>query len=160
MADRDPGPFVADPLAYDTDVLAWTLAQTALLRARQFEALDLTNLIEEIGSLGREQGHAVQSYLVVLLEHLLKLAVSVGRLPRRKWRRSAAIARAGIERRLRDSPSLKPRVSDLYAEAWIDARRLARLGLREAEEHLVPAAPPFTLEQALDPDWFPPAPVA
>ena len=31
-------------------------------------------------------------------------------------------------------------------------------GLREAEEPLVPPAPPFTLAQALDPDFYPGAP--
>ena len=43
----------------------------------------------------------------------------------------------------------------MFVDAWPDARRQARAGLRATEERLVPADPPFTLAQALDPDWFP-----
>ena len=155
MADRGPGPFAADPAAYSTDIYAWTQAQAALLRQRKFDALDLANVVEEIESLGNEQGHAVESYFVVLIEHLLKLAVPNDRDPRRGWKASARNARSEIERRLRKSPSLRRELPEIFADTWANGRYAAQAGLREAEEHLVPTEPPFTLEQALDDDWFP-----
>ena len=155
MADRDPGPFVADPAAFDVDVYAWTRAQAALLRARQFDSLDLDNVIEEIESLGSEQGYAIESHLIVLVEHLLKLAVSADIEPRRGWRATVRNQRRQIERRLRKNPSLRRELPEYFSEQWPAMREQAADGLREAEEHLVPANPPFTLEQALDPDWFP-----
>lgn len=85
MNERAAPPLAADPDAYATDVHAWTKAQAALLRARRFEAIDLDNIIEEIESLGNEQAHAVESHLIVLVEHLLKLAVSADGEPRRGW---------------------------------------------------------------------------
>ena len=35
---------------YDTDFYRWTQEQAALLEARQFDALDIPNLVEEITS--------------------------------------------------------------------------------------------------------------
>lgn len=155
MADRDPQPLSPDPTAYGTDVHAWALAQAELLRARRFDALDIANIAEEIESLGNEQAHAVESHLIVLVEHLLKLAVSADKDPRRQWRLSVINARSGLARRLRKNPSLRREVPDMFAEVWDDARQAAIGGLREAEETLVPPEPPFTLEQALDPKYFP-----
>ncbi|KPF61440.1 hypothetical protein IP88_15795 [alpha proteobacterium AAP81b] len=155
MAERDPRPFNADPAAYDHDVRAWALAQAALLRDRRFDALDIANIAEEIESLGNEQAHAVESHLIVLVEHLLKLTVSADVEPRRGWRLSVLNARSGISRRLRKNPSLRRQLPEMFAENWSDARQSAIGDLREAEEALVPAEPPFTLAQVLDPAFFP-----
>lgn len=66
----------AAPDAYAVDVAAWTKRQVELMRLRRFEALNLDNIIEEIESLGNEQEHAVESHLIRIAEHLLKLHVS------------------------------------------------------------------------------------
>lgn len=155
MADRDPGPIVADPASYDADVFAWTRAQVDLLRDGRYDELDLPNLIEEIESLGNEQLHSIESYMVVLVEHLIKLSVSADIDPRRGWQNSVRNARRGIERRGRRSPSLRRQLPEIFELAWPDGRDTAREGLREAEEHLVPASPTFSVAEALDPDFFP-----
>ena len=59
---------------YDTDFYAWTQEQAAQLRAKVWEDLDLENLPEEIEALGKSDRRAVQSHLVVLIQHLLKWA--------------------------------------------------------------------------------------
>ncbi|UAJ11795.1 DUF29 domain-containing protein [Polymorphobacter megasporae] len=141
--------------SYTVDVHAWTQAQVELLRASRFDLVDVENIIEEIESLGNEIEHAIESHLVVALEHLIKLAVSADRNPRRLWQTSVANARGQIERRLRKNPSLRRKLPAMFADVWPDARRQARLGLREAEESFVPTNPPFTLAEALDPDFFP-----
>ena len=58
--------------SYDTDFYTWTQQQAAALRAKDWPGLDVANLAEEIGSLGNEQAHAVESHLVIALTHLLK----------------------------------------------------------------------------------------
>jgi hypothetical protein len=39
---------------YDTDLYAWALDQAGYLRGKQWEALDINSLAEEIESLGNE----------------------------------------------------------------------------------------------------------
>src|SRR5918996_6193746 len=57
---------------YDTDFYAWTQQQAAALRAKEFTALDLEHLAEEIESMGKRDRRAGERYLVVRLCHGLK----------------------------------------------------------------------------------------
>ncbi len=64
---------------YNTDVLAWSEQQAALLRrhaagerSNVADHPDWPNIIEEIESVGNEQVHAVESFLVQALVHDLK----------------------------------------------------------------------------------------
>ena len=53
---------------YDQDFYAWVQAQAALLKARQFDALDLDNLIEEVESIARQERHLLWHRFRTLLE--------------------------------------------------------------------------------------------
>ena len=55
---------------YDADFHLWTEFQAELLRKRQFDALDLDNLIEEVQALGRAEKSAVLNDASVIIEHL------------------------------------------------------------------------------------------
>jgi hypothetical protein len=57
---------------YEQDFYRWTQEQAALLEARQFDTLDMANLVEEITSLGISQKHALGSHLKNLVMPLLK----------------------------------------------------------------------------------------
>jgi Domain of unknown function DUF29 len=48
---------------YDTDFYTWTQAQVDALRAKDWVALDLAHVIEEIADMRNEQRHAVESHL-------------------------------------------------------------------------------------------------
>ncbi len=48
-------------MPYNTDVYTWSQEQAALLDGRQWESLDLANLVEEIRSVGASQYTAVSS---------------------------------------------------------------------------------------------------
>ncbi len=61
----------ATPL-YETGYLLWIDATIQQLQTRNFEQLDLDNLIEEISDLGSHHKHAVTSYLMQIYEHLIK----------------------------------------------------------------------------------------
>ena len=57
---------------YETDFLLWTEETIAKLKARDFDHVDLENLIEEIESLGKSDKKEIKSRLTTLLAHLLK----------------------------------------------------------------------------------------
>ena len=141
------------PSDYETDLYAWTRAQAEALRAKEWPALDVANLAEEIESLGREQAHAVESYLRGLCLHLLKWRYQPARRGR-SWRFSMQMARQNIARRLRDSPSLRPRLPELLIHAYGDARRLAAIQI-DLPLATFPEACPWPLAQVLDEEYLP-----
>ena len=57
---------------YETDFLLWTEETVAKLKARDFDHVDLENLIEEIESLGKSDKKEIKSRLTTLLAHLLR----------------------------------------------------------------------------------------
>jgi hypothetical protein len=57
---------------YERDFLLWTTDIVNKLKSKDFDHLDLENLIEEIETLGRSEKKELKSRLLVLLEHLLK----------------------------------------------------------------------------------------
>lgn len=143
---------------YDTDFVRWAEDQAARLRAeatlRPNVAIDWAHLAEEIEDLGISLERALQSYLEVTLEHLLKLENSPDAYPRRKWRASADNSRYHAKKLLARSLSLKPRLPGLVEEAYLPAVRDAAAGLDQDPDDL-PDAVPYTLDQILDEDWMP-----
>jgi hypothetical protein len=140
---------------YDTDFYAWTQAQVGALEAKQWHALDLEHLMEEIADLGHEQRHAVSSQLCRLLQHLLKWRYQpTHRSP--SWRRSIRQARHAIARRLEQSPSLRQAVPSLLDGEYRRARREAQdeTGLPLAT---FPESCPWSVDQLLDEDVWPDA---
>ena len=138
---------------YEKDFYAWLLSQATHLRARQWAALDIDNLAEEIEDLGRSERHALWSHLRILLLHLLKWAYQPERRSR-SWRGSVTRARQNLARRLRQSPSLRPDLPEFMTEAYADARRLAadQTGLPLAT---FPETCPWSLDQLQDLDFLP-----
>jgi hypothetical protein len=103
---------------YETDYLLWTEETIAKLKARDFEHLDLENLIEEIEDLGRSQKRELKQRLATLLEHLLKrLYVD---LPQEfnGWERTIREQRRQIRLEIKDSPSLKSLWNQSFDLAW------------------------------------------
>lgn len=146
--------------AYEEDFYAWTQSQAAALRhaaeRRVNLDLDFENLAEEIESLGREQRHAIESALRLILLHLAKLVWSPAEPPRAGWEHEVGEFRIQLDKRLRDNPGLKPHLPRLFADAWSDARRLATRELaRDGVTEPMPDACPFRIEQIRDPDWWP-----
>jgi hypothetical protein len=109
---------------YDTDFYAWTQQQAAALRAKDWAAVDIEHLAEEIESVGKRDRRAVESYLVVRLCHGLKWVHQ----PERRsgsWRRTLTVTRQRLVRLLRDHHTLREELPLLIATAYPDARELA-----------------------------------
>jgi hypothetical protein len=106
---------------YDRDILLWAEDTVAKLRARDFENLDLENLIEEVESLGISQKKELLSRLVTLLEHLLKRLYVDIPYDYNGWERTIRNQRNELGFLLKDAPSLKTRWNDSFADAWVIA---------------------------------------
>ena len=59
-------------IEYDKDYDSWLLETAYLLEEGRFSEGDIPNLIDEIESMGKSQKRAIESYLKILLLHLLK----------------------------------------------------------------------------------------
>lgn len=146
-------------IGYDTDFLAWTEEQARLLREAARERIntpiDWENVAEEIESMGRSELRAVESALVRVIEHLLKLEYSPAADPRGDWKVSVLEHRDRVARDLSASPSLRGRID--IADIYKSGRKIAALGLERDGLRLSDLPPdcPYSLNQLLDEDWWP-----
>ncbi len=140
---------------YQEDFPLWAEHQAALLRARRFDELDLENLIEEVEDLSRRERKSVESYTETIIEHFLKLTVSPSRRPRRGWLVTVDKQRLKLARELTTTlrNHLQAELPALYDGLRRPvARQLEREGVRP---DALPRVCPYTLDQILDPDWYP-----
>ncbi|MGH2414477.1 MAG: DUF29 domain-containing protein [Microcystaceae cyanobacterium] len=105
---------------YDQDFYQWTLKQSQALRERNVEALDWDNLTLEIESLGKEQLHAVESYLKQLIAHQFKLQYVDDEYCRLGWQKEINTFKDGIEDRLTNSLKNKIDLEKVYRRAKRD----------------------------------------
>jgi Domain of unknown function DUF29 len=137
---------------YDTDFYTWAQTQAEALRAKDWAALDLDNLAEEIESLGRSERFAIESHLQNLLTHLLMWRDDPATEPRRGWRITIRNARLDIAKRalgrLQDYPAQY--LATAYRHARADAADETGLALAT-----FPEACPWTVAQVLDETFWP-----
>jgi Domain of unknown function DUF29 len=140
---------------YDTDFCAWLEAQAGYLRVKDWSALDLEHLIEEIEGMAKQQQHAIRSHLRVLLQHLLKWRYEPDHQGP-SWRSSITNARVEIELYLEENHSLQRLLPAFLAWAYPRARRLAAddTGLPLAT---FPTMCEWSLDDVLDQEFWPPA---
>jgi hypothetical protein len=138
---------------YETDFVAWAERMAALLKQRQFEDLDLINLVDEVQDLSRRERQALYSNLKVLLMHLLKWQFQPEQRSN-SWNASITEHRQRINRQLKESPSLKTYLAQIWTECYQDVRQLASketgLGL-----DLFPLNSPYAELNALDDHFLP-----
>jgi len=109
---------------YDQDYYLWLRTSINQLRAGQFTSIDLENLIEELESMGRREKRTIKSLLIRLLEHLLKLKYWDVERERNQghWKGEIRTFRRQIKDELKDSPSLKPYILEIFDECYQQAR--------------------------------------
>jgi Domain of unknown function DUF29 len=152
---------------YDQDYCQWLTQTAELLKEKKFTQLDLENLIEEIESLGKSEKRAIESNLIVVILHLLKLGQSSSGVPPEKelsvryqpsmrsnsWKSSIREHRRRVQRLLTDSPSLKNHLSSALADCYLAAKKQAsdETGLSLLA---FPEECPFSLAESLDEDFL------
>lgn len=148
---------------YDSDFEHWLEKTINYLENQQFNYLDIQHLIEELVDLGRSERKALESNLMILIAHLLKLKIqnTVPEQMKGSWYDSVVEHRQRVYKSLRDTPSLKPYLETAIQSAYPDARKvaikegkLAKFGIPIPPEDVYPVTCPFTVEQLLDEDFM------
>jgi hypothetical protein len=111
---------------YEEDFLLWSEDTAAKLKARDFENLDLENLIEEVESLGISQKKELISRLMMILEHLLKRLYVSSPYDYNGWERTIRTQRNNLELLIEDAPSLTTFWDTSFEKAWKIALRTVR----------------------------------
>lgn len=144
---------------YDRDYYAWTREQAARLReagrSGNNAPVDWEHVAEEIEDMGDVKWDEIESRLGLLLVHLLKIAYCPELRERnnRQWWLTVREQRRAIPKRLKRSPSLRPLMAEAFDEIYAEAREDAAAEA-ETTPDIFPGQPPFTLQQALDPDFM------
>lgn len=136
---------------YEEDYYLWIQAMIEKLRNKDYLDIDWDNLIEEIDDMGKSQKRAIESLLLRLTEHLLKLKYWEAEKERNQkhWQSEVVNFRVLLSKRLKDSPSLKAKLPEIYDEILPDSRR-SMSKLFELPEKI-----DLSLSQVMDEDWFP-----
>lgn len=140
-------------ISYEQDFYSWTQEQASLLRNKQFNSLDIPNLIEEIETMGRSEKRELESRLTVLLLHLLKWKYQEIRRSR-SWQLSIDEQRIKFEETMEDNPGLKSRLDEILTKAYrlavIQASRETNLS-----KNIFPEKCPWELDQLIKEDYYP-----
>lgn len=108
---------------YEQDFHAWTQRQIELLQARQWNQVDIENLIEELDCLGKQQRQELRNRLGVLLGHLLKWRYQP-EARSKSWFYTIKEQRERIHDHLSENPSLQPYLPEAITKAYQDGLNL------------------------------------
>lgn len=138
---------------YDRDILAWSQHQADLLRrmarGERVNHVDWENVAEEIEGVGLSELHAVQSYLDLIMVHLLKLHAWPDSDACNHWHAEIVGFQANAQRRFAASMRQRIDLADHYAGAL---RQVRALRGRVTSGDPWPEASPFTLDALLSAD--------
>jgi hypothetical protein len=138
---------------YDRDFHAWAMDQADKLKTGRLSELDIQHLIEEMESMGATERRETINRLAVLLAHLLKWKYQPERRGK-SWRLTIESQRMEVEEILSMNPSLRPRLAEFFEQAYVRAVVKAAKETR-FDKRDFPEAPPFTVAEALDVDFWP-----
>lgn len=148
---------------YEKDFQLWLQQTIEQLQQRDFNALDVEHLIEELTELGKSEKNRLESNLMVLIAHLLKLTVQqdAPEMMKGSWYNSIDEHRQRVQKQLQQTPSLKSYFTTAIENAYVDGRRLAikegkraQFGVRIPNEEEYPQICPFSIEQILNEDFY------
>ena len=139
--------------AYETDVVAWSREQAALLRAGRLSALDVEHIAEEVEDVGKSEQRELASRMALLLVHLLKWLHQPERRGK-SWAFTIREQRRAIVLHLEDMPSLMATLRNprWFAAVWSDA--LAK-SAEETGLTNFPETCPWSQTEILDPGFLP-----
>jgi hypothetical protein len=149
-------------ILYDQDFQLWLSQTINQLANKQFDQLDLEYLIEELTDLGKSNQRSLESNLIILIAHLLKLKIQqdAPEMMKGSWLDSVSEHRQRVLYDLEEIPSLKSHLETAITKVYPSSRKLAikegkraKFGVRIPLEKEYPVDYPFTVEQILDEDF-------
>ena len=142
---------------YDTDFNAWALGEAQKLKLKQFDTVDLKNLIEEVEDMSKREISSLENRLVTLIMHLLKWQLQPeARGNSNSWEATIKQQRLKIKKLIKNMPSLKNHLEQLlsddsvYQDAVLEA--IKETGL---DYTVFPSEIPYSQEQLLDNNFYP-----
>jgi hypothetical protein len=105
---------------YEQDMVLWCADMVAKLRAGDLVGLDIEHLIEEIEGLANRDKNEVESRLDILLSHVLKRLYVDSAYDYRGWEITIREQQKQLRRLLKQSPSLKNYLAEVFDEVWQD----------------------------------------
>ena len=154
---------------YETDYYQWLQQQKDYLSNRQFEKLDIENLINEIGDTGSELD-TLETRLTTLLLHLLKYhyqtQVINPVLPEpyncRDWKNTISRTRLALIKLIKRRPHLKGHENDILPESYKDAKHLAIEAMnyyvqphQQLNNESFPDVCPWSFDTIMQEGWLP-----
>ncbi|NCQ92526.1 MAG: DUF29 domain-containing protein [Microcystis aeruginosa LG13-13] len=117
------------PNLYDSDYQLWLENTINQLRRGDFQAVDWQNLLLTYWQSQRDYNQAA-------------------------WKGEIRTFRKQIKKLLRDSPSLKPYLSEILEECYSDAREII-IDITQLDASIFPGEVLANLEEILDENWLP-----
>lgn len=103
---------------YEQDLAAWFDDTIAKLKARQFDAVDMDSLIEEIEGLAGRDRRELKNRLSILLAHFLKRLYVNAPENYRGWELTIREQRHQLSDLLEQSPSLQNYLTESFPVIW------------------------------------------
>lgn len=138
---------------YEMDVVAWANEQAKLIRAGEFDSLDLAHIADEIEDVGKSEKRELASCMAVLLVHLLRWNCQLERRCR-SWSQIINDQRIVLDYQLDENPSLRTSLSDerWLKMVWAKATSQAR---QETNLDCLPESCPWKMVDVLTHEWLP-----
>lgn len=137
---------------YEIDDSQWLEETVKILKNKQFNDLDLDNLIEELEDLGREKKNAVASLLEQVIRHLLLLQywTEEKEYNSTHWQGEIYTFRVQLRRKLTTNLRnyLEAELNNIYQDA------LGFVKIKTQNKVQFPSECPYTLKQLLDKEWY------
>lgn len=147
---------VATKQLYEQDFMVWIETTANQLKTKDFNNLDLENLIEEIESWGIEQRHKVENYLKQLLVHLLlyQYWIQEKAYCERGWRSEINNFRDQLETLFEESKTLYNHFLKKLDSIYLKARKQAIIKT-ELPAQTFPEKCPYSPEEIKNTDFLP-----
>jgi hypothetical protein len=138
---------------YEIDDSLWLEETIELLKAKNFEALDLDNLIEELEDLGNEKKFRVASFLQQIIRHalLLQFWISEREYNQAHWQAEIISFQYQLKRYL--TTNLRQYLEQEFEQIYFESLRYVRQ--KNDNKVNIPDTCPYSLEELLDPNWLP-----
>ncbi len=154
---------------YENDYDLWIEKQKQILLSKDFDSLDIENLIEELDDMGDKSVSKLTSFLKVMITHLLKYEYQKVVLKSpwvedrvlHLWRNSIIGPRSDIEDILEKNPNLKNKIDTCLEEGYRKGKKLAIEEMNDyiKEKHKklnnksFPDICPWSFDQIMDSNW-------
>jgi len=133
---------------YDGDFTAWAFDQARRLRALQSNDIDVAHVAEEIEDRGKEEVARLESFLRLIILHMLKWDYQPNRRSR-SWRNSVMIQRKHAAKHLKKNPSLKHVLDQEFGDAY-EVARLEAIDETGLPDRIFPETNPYTFDTIMN----------